>query len=263
MTSTWRKYAAFVRVGAARAVAERGEIYGRVLFLPVILGVFSAMWRAVDEGGARTTSAPNALVWYLAVTEWIVLSPPLIYVEIQDEVLRGDIATHLPRPVSYLASVFCQGVGMLCVRALVLGGFALLFASLWTGELPDLQLLASAIPLGFAAALLIVAMYVGLGITAFWFVEVTPLYWVWQKSLFILGGLMLPLELYPAWVQRLGALTPFPALLSGPAGILLHPTGPGYVTGVAARLALWFVLVALATHWLFERALLRLHVNGG
>jgi len=261
--NSWTKYLAFVQVGVTRASTERGEIYGRMLFVPVILGVFSALWGAVGESGKHATSAPHALVWYLAITEWIVLSPPLIFMEIQEEILRGDIATHLPRPVSYVGGVYCQAVGMLCVRSLILGVFTTGFAYVWTGTFPELRLLAWAFPLGFAAQLVIIAMYVALGITAFWFVEVTPLYIVWQKTLFILGGLMLPLEFYPAWVQRYGAFTPFPSLLSGPAGLLLHATPDGYVPAVAARLTLWFCVVSCATFWLFQRALRRLQLNGG
>ena len=259
----WTKYLAFVQVGAVRAITERGEIYGRMLFLPVILGVFSALWAAVDEAGKQASSAPHALVWYLAITEWIVLSPPLIFVEIQEEILRGDLATHLPRPVSYVGAVFCQAVGMLCVRALVLGVFAMLFAYVWTGVFPQPRVLACALPLGFGAQLLLVAMYVALGVWALWFVDVTPLYIVWQKLLFILGGLMLPLEFYPAWVQRFAALTPFPSVLSGPAGLLLHPAQGGYVANVALRLVFWFCVVGCSTHWLFQRALRRLQLNGG
>jgi hypothetical protein len=34
---------------------------------------------------------------------------------------------------------------------------------------------------------------------SFWLQEVAPVYWVWQKLLFVLGGLMLPLQVYPAF----------------------------------------------------------------
>ena len=70
------KYAAFVRVAAAHARRSRGELYGRAAFFAVILGVFSSLWRAVAEAGMPVAADPKALVWYLAATEWIVLSAP-------------------------------------------------------------------------------------------------------------------------------------------------------------------------------------------
>src|SRR3954454_16639807 len=99
--TTCLKYWAFARVGLVRGCSERGELLGRMLFVPLILGVFNALWNVVGETGMPTSSAPPDLAWYLAATEWIVLSPPLIYVEVQDDVRRGDIVYALPRPVSY------------------------------------------------------------------------------------------------------------------------------------------------------------------
>jgi hypothetical protein len=58
------KYAAFARISAAQARRERGELYGRVLFFAVILGVFSSLWRAVAEAGMPLAASPKALVWY-------------------------------------------------------------------------------------------------------------------------------------------------------------------------------------------------------
>ncbi|MEY4575636.1 MAG: hypothetical protein RL701_339, partial [Pseudomonadota bacterium] len=138
-------------------------------------------------------------------------------------------------------------------------------AYLWTGEVPAWQVLAQALPLGLCAGVLITALYVVIGVTAFWVADVTPLYWIWQKALFILGGLMLPLELYPTWVQRLGMLTPFPLLLSGPASFVLHPQAHAThaVLLLAGRLALWLAIAGVLSHVLYERALQRLQVNGG
>ena len=115
---TLSKYLAFARVGARRALSERGELYGRIAFFAVILGVFSALWRAL----ARSPGIGNGenLVWYLAATEWILLSAPQLHAEVQEEVRRGEVALYSLRPVSYLGSQLVQGLGALCVRAPVL-----------------------------------------------------------------------------------------------------------------------------------------------
>src|SRR5437667_1368026 len=89
------KYAAFLRVAAAHARRERGELYGRVAFFAVILGVFSSLWHAVAEAGMPIAADPKALVWYLAVTEWIVLSAPPIHIDIQEAIRRGDLVCRL------------------------------------------------------------------------------------------------------------------------------------------------------------------------
>src|SRR5438105_11372321 len=96
------KYGAFARIAAAHERRARGELIGRVLFFVVVLGVFSSLWRAAAEAGMSVAGDPKALVWYLAMTEWILLSTPVVHVEIQEAVRRGDVICQLGRPVSYV-----------------------------------------------------------------------------------------------------------------------------------------------------------------
>ena len=51
-------YAAFSRISASQAQRERNELYGRMVFFAVILGVFSSLWRAVAEAGMPVTTDP-------------------------------------------------------------------------------------------------------------------------------------------------------------------------------------------------------------
>ena len=261
--TTWLKYGAFAWLGVVRGCSERGELFGRMLFVPLILGVFHALWNAVGEAGMPVASAPNDLVWYLAATEWIVLSPPLIYVELQQDVRSGDIAYALPRPVSYLVAMYCQGLGLLAVRATVLGFGIVACAFALTRQLPEPGAVVWVVAFGCVAMSLITACYLLLGLAAFWVDDVMPLYWIWQKAMFLLGGLMLPLEFYPDWFRRLATFTPFPSLLSGPASFLtVHASGSS-VLALATRLVFWLLVAALAGRVLFALATRRLQLNGG
>jgi viologen exporter family transport system permease protein len=262
MIAVISKYAAFARIAVAQARQERGELYGRVAFFAVILGVFSSLWRAVAEAGMPVAADPKDLVWYLAATEWILLSAPPIHIEIQEAVRRGDVVYRLGRPVSYVIAEFAAGLGLLAVRAPILGVTAFLCAFAFTGSTPPLSALAIVVPFGLAAAVLMTALYLGIGLLAFWLQDVSPVYWVWQKLMFVLGGLMLPLDLYPAFIQRAAAFTPFPVLLAGPASFVVRT---GLVTpGVLARnLVIWSCVTAIAVSWIFRRATSALTINGG
>jgi ABC-2 type transport system permease protein len=256
------KYAAFARIGLVHALTERGELLGRALFFAVILGVFTALWRAIAEAGMPLKAAPWQLVWYLAATEWVFLSAPQLHIEMQEEIRRGDIACRLPRPVSYVGATFAYGVGTLAVRAPVLGATAFACAFFFTERVPSWLAFAYVVPFGLYAALLVLALYLLIGLLAFWLVDVTPVYWVWQKLLFVLGGFMLPLELFPTWIQRVGAFTPFPAMIAGPAGFMLGASA-GSAATLLTRLSLWSGLVALIVIALFQRGIRRLEVGGG
>ena len=101
-----------------------------------------------------------------------------------------------------------------------------------------------------------------IGLVAFWIGEVTPVFWVWQKLLFVFGGLMLPIRLYPPIMQRLAALTPFPDILAGPASFVLD--GEAVAAHVlVVRLVMWCVATTAVVQWMYARARRALTVNGG
>src|SRR5262245_24292192 len=100
--ATIAKYPAYSAVSVTQARREPIELYGRMAFFVVILGVFASLWRAVAEAGMPVAADPKSLVWYLATTEWILLSAPPIHLEIQEAIRRGDVVYRLGHPVSYV-----------------------------------------------------------------------------------------------------------------------------------------------------------------
>jgi len=263
--SVVRKYAAFARIAIAQERRGGGELLGRVVFFAVVLGVFSSLYRAVAEAGmplAGFGGDSRRLVWYLAATEWIVLSVPHLQIEIQETVRRGDVVYRLGRPASFVLAALAAGLALLAVRAPVLAATAFACAYAFTGWVPPLGGMAVAIPFCLAAAALLTALHLWIGLFAFWLQDVAPVFWLCQKAMFVLGGLMLPLQFYPEGIQRVAALTPFPVIVGDPASLVV---GGGSLTAAAlARdLGLWSALVAAGIAWTFQRASVGLTANGG
>lgn len=256
------KYMAFAKLGVRQARAEPGELLGRAFFFVVILGVFSAIWRAVAESGAPTGQRPNEMLWYLALTEWVLMSAPLVQFEIEEDIHGGDVAYQIARPVSWLGARLAHGLGAMAVRAPALAVVAAVAAWSVAGA-PDRPAgLAVAVAIGLLAGMIVTLFHVGIGVAAFWLGDVAPAYWIWQKLLFVLGGLLLPLQFYPALFVRIAKLTPFPALLAGPASLATgEPLMPAGV--LLATLAFWAIVGWVVVGAAFERAVRRLHVNGG
>jgi len=256
------KYGAFLRIAAAGARQARAELYGRAVFFIVLLGVFTSLWTAVKEAGMPIAAEPGALVWYLAITEWIVLSVPTIQIDIQEAIRRGDVVCQLGRPVSYVGAMLAEGIGALLVRMPLLFVVACAMSFALTKHLPPIAVLAVVAALGLVAAALLTALYVGLGMIAFWLGDASPLWWVSQKLLFVLGGMMMPLTLYPDVIQRIAAFTPFPAILAGPATLALHGSVEG-AGSVVLMLAGWSATTIIALELLFRRATRTMTLNGG
>lgn len=256
------KYRAFATLGFRQARAEPGELLGRAFFFVLILGVFSSVWRAVAESGASAARQPAEMLWYLAITEWVLMSAPSVQFQIEEDIRRGDVAYQIARPASWLGARLAHGLGALAVRAPVM--LVVAFAAAWSiaGAPKRPAGLAVAITFGLMASVVMTLFHVAIGVAAFWLGDVAPAYWIWQKLLFVLGGLLLPLQFYPALFVRVARLTPFPALLAGPASLATRePLMPAGV--LTLTLAFWALVGWIITRTAFSRAVRRLQVNGG
>lgn len=257
------KYLALAGAGAQRALGERTALIGRSLFLGAILFIFSRVWQVIGVRAALPGVGPGELVWYLALSEWAVLSVPMLFLGIEADVRSGDIACRLVRPVGYVGAQIAEALGETAVRLAVVGPSAFLFAYLLAGGLPaDPRGLWLALPLGILASVLWVLALVGIGLSAFWIVDTSPMYWVWQKLGFVLGGLLFPLEFYPDWLRRIARFSPFPNLCWA-TGRSAFGFAPREAAELFAEGLLWGALFALALFALSRRARARLTVNGG
>lgn len=260
------KYVAIARTSFRRRLEERSVLIGRIAFYGLLVMVFSKVWQAVfaaqsAAGSAGPAAAFGDYVWYLIVTEWIVLSQPSVHTDVQADVQSGDIAHQLSRPVSYAGSKLAEAVGDLALRLVVVGAAGLVFGRLFADCWPEPERLAQAALVGLLSSLLMLLCLLSIGFCAFWLHDCMPVYMVWQKLVFVLGGLMLPLSLYPAWLQSIALASPFAAMLYGPGRLVI---GEGdSLTTLALQLLGWCAVAALVLFLLERRALRRLVIEGG
>ncbi len=252
-----------VVLSARHQLAERGAIISRAAFYALILFVFSRLWGAVLEDVHDLPLRMDQLIWYLAITEWIALSVPTLHIEIEDEVRRGDLVYRLARPMAYPIARLAEAFGALLVRMglMIVPGFSV--AWFLTGQLPTEPLLMLwLVPLGLGAGSLVLLMMFAIGFTSLWLHDCRPLWWIWQKCAFVLGGMLLPLSLYPVWLQEVAAWTPFAALFHGPGGIALGVDSTGAL-GALIRLSAWLAVAALVLTWAYRRSVRHIEIGGG
>ncbi len=257
------KYGAVFRLSVIRTLKNYKELIGLNIFLVTCLLIFSHLWKVAAAKMGVFHLDPKQLLWYIAFNEWVLIAIPEVQSDMEQDLRSGRLAYLLPRPISYLGSTFCEGLGVLVVNWLVLGVVAISFT--WVSaegmpfSLPGLGLI-SALTL-FAGCLgMLFNMIVGL--SAFWLQDVGPCAWIWEKMLFTLGGLMIPLAIYPEWLQRIAAKTPFPAILGERSALAIDFTWDR-VLQVVSSMTLWGVVALTLLFFLYRRGLRILNIEGG
>jgi ABC-2 type transport system permease protein len=101
-----------------------------------------------------------------------------------------------------------------------------------------------------------------IGLSAFVVEDVSAFEWIYSKVMFIFGGLLLPLDFYPTWLQQLSRFLPFSYTVYGPARFFVDPSLSRLFPLVAGQV-FWLVLLGGLVWLFYNRGVQRLVINGG
>jgi ABC-2 type transport system permease protein len=260
-----KKYFAIFKAQVINSMAYPGELIGRSLMILPFMWIFYQLWRVIFA--ASGTDVINGLtlhdtLWYLMLAETIELSRPRLGATISEAVKDGSIAYILNKPYDFLLYHFSSSMGETIFKALInaiCGG-----AIVWwlVGPPPS--------PLGwplvfitlFGAWTLNFCISALIGLSAFAVEDISAFQWIYQKLAFILGGLLIPLDFYPAWLQTIAKSLPFAAMMYGPARLFVSPSLAAFVL-VARMQIIWISALGLVLVFAYRRSITRLTLNGG
>ena len=256
------KYYTIFRLAFTHTLKNYKALIGLSIFLITCLIIFANLWKIAATRMGVIDLDPSLLLWYIAFNEWVLIATHDVQEDIEDDLRSGKLAYLLPRPISYLGSKFFDGLGILSANLIVLGVVAFVFTYLATKAIPfDLKAFPITIAIGFFAGIVALIFQMIIGVSAFWISEVSPFYWLWEKLLFIFGGLMLPLTVYPMWLQKMALFTPFPAILGARSALALGFT-LGEALSIILSLTLWAVIGITCLTFLYRRGLKIINIEG-
>ncbi len=214
-------FGAAARLGFKQACAERLSLLGNFLMYAVILLAYAGVfrWIPADVLAAHHVTV-EGLIAYLGVTEFVLFCAATAhYKEMQSDILSDQIHLELLRPCPAWVVRLGDWSGQYAVRFFVLFvPCAALIFFLTEGVVPSVGAVVGMLAGLPLAGLILLGSYFMVGVSCLWLKQAEPAFWVWQKALFLLGGLLWPLALYPDLLARLVWLTPFPSVLAAPAG---------------------------------------------
>lgn len=266
LASIMRKYYEIMRVSLQSSLVYLYDVVFRALFLVVVIFIFVQLWRTTYGTTGSTMVAGLTLrrmIWYLVLTESIILSRPRKILEISDDVKSGAIAYALGKPYSYILFHYFRFLGETAVRFpvnLAVGG---LIASAMVGPMDASLVSLPAVALAVLAAITIdFFLSMAIGLLAFWVEDTTAFFWIYEKMLFTIGGMLVPLEIFPPLLQRISRALPFNLVVYGPARLLVDFSLDGFV-GLMVRQVAWGVMLLAVAHIVFWFGAKRVSIHGG
>jgi ABC-2 type transport system permease protein len=259
------KYWAIFKAQLLNNVAYMGNFLAGSGMIVLFMFIFAQLWRAAYSatgGGEIAGLSYHDVLWYLLLAEVIELSKPRLAQNIAQTVRDGSIAYQLTKPYNFLVYQCSVALGDSALKVLInalIGG-----AVVWTmvGPPPDPRWWPLVLVLVLGGWLIYFCFSALIGLAAFITEEVRAFEWIYQKLIFILGGFLLPLDLYPTWLQPIAKATPFAAAIYGPARFFVDPSWARFGQAVSGQ-ALWLAVLLGVLAFFYQQSTQRLAINGG
>jgi ABC-2 type transport system permease protein len=260
------KYWAITLTNLQNQLAYVWDALGRAVFIILIMFIFVQLWSAAFEvqGDAEIAGLTLAdTIWYFLIAEMIELGKFRHDQRISEEVKDGSIAYTLNRPYNYLAYHFFNGLGETVVKMILIFLLGLPLV-LWYAGPPSIawQAIPAVVVVVFLAMVLDFCMASSIGLLAFVTEDTFSFRLVYQKLMFILGGLLIPLDFLPEWLQRIAYLLPFSQVTYAPAKLFVAFDVRLLLETVSLQLV-WIFITGLILFLQYRWATRRLVVNGG
>jgi viologen exporter family transport system permease protein len=177
----------------------------------------------------------------------------------------GQVAVDFLRPVDLQAAMLADGTGAALFSLLPRGLPSVLLGAVTVGiRLPanPVFYLLGTVSMVLGIVVSLAAVYL-IAVAGFWIVETRGLQILYMLLSGFLGGLYLPIGIFPGWLRIAATATPFPSVMMYPIDVLSGFGGArDAVVLVLVQLA-WLAGLVAVGQWLTRAGRRRLEVQGG
>lgn len=261
-----RKYGQISKITMANSLVYFWNFLSKNLFFVFIMFVYLMLWKSIyaQKGSIVGGLTLNQMVWYLIFTELVTLSRTDIHMQVNDDVKSGNIAYLLNKPYNYVIYCFSYFIGEVGIKLLTNGIVGVAIGLVYAGSLKgfnfaNLPFILISLIIGCCINFFI---YITLALTSFWFEDNTAFFWIYSKLIFTLGGMLMPIELFPDWLQKISHYLPFAYVTYVPARLAVDFSFSAFLRGFSIQILylLIFFAAAMALYW---KGAKNLNVNGG
>jgi ABC-2 type transport system permease protein len=248
------KYAVGFRMALSLELAYRAEFVIKRLQELIVYSSLLFLYGALPGAGVYDTAELRTYALLAALLNVTLATYHMGF--IADEIVHGDLASFLLRPINYLGYWLSRATAVRFVHLIFgvaeLALLRVLFSErsffVQTEWKPIVQALALFI--GSIAIMQVIDFLAG--VVAFWAGRSYGFRFGVEGIIVpLLSGAFVPLDLFPEWTQRILNLTPFPSLVFGPLKAYLGDLPGELFWRALATQAVWLIVLGglLAIMW--------------
>ncbi len=233
-------------------------------FIAIIIFIFVNLWKAIfgtNEYIAGFTIV--MMLWYLVMTESIVTSQSRVLEDIGDELISGNITNYLNKPYNYILYKFSTSIGASLLKfaiTFIAGSIVVyIFIGPMTIALWTIPLIAIIVMLALILNFTIMSF---LGIFALWLEDAKSLEFVYNKIVFTLGGMLIPLEIFPTWLYKLSLLLPFSLVAYYPSKLFVSFSMMLFFKILLLEI-IWIIIFVILATIAYKICIKKISINGG
>lgn len=267
----WRAYLSILRIRLIGGLQYRAQAFAGVainsfwgIILVTILMLFYKYGYRQHVG--MTLAQGVTYIWF--AQGFISLVPIQMDTEIYQRITSGDFAYELCRPLDVYAHWFTRIAAIRISGTLLKSWLTFLIAILLPapfGILPPVSvqaLVATLVLLG--GALLLSCALTNLMNISLLRVELGPgLNSLIVSMVVIFSGMLVPLTIFPDWLQPVLRALPFAGMIDFPSSLYTGLIPVQQVWGLLGRQIFWIVALVLLGRWRMQKALRRTVIQGG
>jgi ABC-2 type transport system permease protein len=256
----------------ARRAVQRQLAYRTANLAGLVTNAFFGYLRATFLLAVFQTSGNIAgydietAVTYAWITQALIMIVALWgWWDVEQTIRTGDVVSDLSKPFSYLGFWLARDLG----RALYFVAFRaapilvcgqVLFGLYWPSSVGAwLAFIVStvlAVVVSFGWRFL-------LNLSAFWTTDARGLGYIALAATTFLGGFVVPVRLFPDWLQAIVNVLPFTSITQIPADLFVERLSGGAAIAALAQQAIWAVVMLGAAQLVTTIATRRVVIQGG
>ncbi len=260
-----RKYWEIFRTQLANNFAYPLDLLSRSIMIVIFMWIFAQLWRTTYSKQGLEVIAGLSIkdtMWYLMLAETLVLSRPRVAQPISQQVKDGSIAYMLSKPYDFILYQFCVGIGdtiLQIISNLIAGGVVVWYL---VGPPPSYNGWHYVLITMVLATIINFCIDALIGLLAFITEDIEAFQWIYGKFVLILGGVLIPLDFLPEWLQQIAAILPFSPMVYGPARLFISPNTAVFINLLLLQ-AFWISLFTIMLMVFYRKIVSRLAINGG